>query len=178
MHLSIYEYYRVTYRLDKERESYRQFEGDFKKLQCEFMKIQRDIPQKKHICNLSLRNVQVQTDFESFCLARNERNILIQEKQDLNGLVLEQKYRIDQLNSRVLYLSRKLEEAQLKLPQNTLIPQSFLRLVNTTNATVSDNSSIDELLKDTKMRIQRLTEENLKAEQYYSNFKKSIDNIS
>lgn len=134
------------------------------------MKVKRDIPQTEKNCNLSVNHVQVQTDFESFVLANNERNILSQEKQDLNGLVKEQQCRIEQLTSKVVYLSRKLEETQLKhTSQVHEMPSTIIKVVNS-NTIISESSSTEDILQDAKMRLRRLEEESMKAEHYYSNF--------
>lgn len=162
-------------RLEQERDSYRHFEENLKKLQDELSKVKRDIPQAEKNLNFNVNHVQVQTDFESFLLAKNERNILSQEKQDLNGLVKEQQSRIEQLTSKVVYLSRKLEETQLKhSTQFQEMPSTIIKVVNS-NTVISESSSTEDILQDAKMRLRRLEEESIKAEHYYSNF---ITNLS
>lgn len=131
--------------------------------------MKRDIPQTERSCNFSTNDAQVQTDFESFVLARNERNLLSQEKQDLNGLVQEQQSRIEQLTSKVVYLSRKLEETQLKCSRNVEMPSPIIKVLNT-NTIISESSSTEDILQDAKMRLRRLEEESIKAEQYYFNY--------
>ena len=157
------------FRLEKERDSYRQFEGDLKKLQDELSKVKREIPQTERSCNFSVKDVQVQTDFESFVLARNERNLLNQEKQDLHGLVQEQQSRIDQLTTRVVYLLRKLEERQLQRSRNAEVPSSIIKVVNT-NTVISESSSTEDILQDARMRLRRLEDETMNADKYYFNF--------
>ncbi|XP_014219475.1 uncharacterized protein LOC106647539 [Copidosoma floridanum] len=157
-------------RLDKERDSYRQFEGNLKKLQDELTKAQHEVTHNKvQNLNLNVNNVQVQTDFESFVLAHNERNLLSQEKQDLNGLVQAQQARIEQLTSRVVHLSRKLEETQLKSTRNIELPSPCIKLLNT-NTVISESSSTEDIIQDAKNRLRRLEEESMRADQYYLNF--------
>jgi uncharacterized coiled-coil protein SlyX len=130
--------------------------------------VKKEIPHKDQTYNISVKDVEVQTDFESFILSRNEKNILNQEKQDLNALVLEQQSRIDQLASRVVYLLRKLEETQLKHSSKLEAP-AIIKVMNT-NTIISENSSTEDILQDAKMRLRRLEEESMKADQYYLNF--------
>ena len=156
------------YRLEKEHSNYRHFGGDLEKLQYQLSKVKGEIPQKARSCNLSVKDAEVQTDFESFVSANSERILLNLEKQDLHGLVQEQQSRIEQLTSRVVYLSRKLEESYLKNSCQVRIPP-LIKVVNTT-AVVSESSSTEDILQDAKMRLRRLEEESIKADQYYYNF--------
>ncbi|KAJ8674996.1 hypothetical protein QAD02_010782 [Eretmocerus hayati] len=156
-------------RLEQERSSYSQFQGNFKKLQEELSKAKKGVPESQQSCNLSMKDVEIQTEFESFVLARSENNLLSQEKQDLNGLVQAQQSRIDQLSLRVVHLTRKLEETQLRSPNNIGFSPSIIKVVNT-NTVISDNSSTEDILQDAKMRLRRLEEESMKADQYYTNF--------
>lgn len=162
-----------VFRLEKERNSHRVFEDNLKKLQDELSnKVRRDIPRVERSCNLSIKDAQTQTEFGSFILDRNERNFLNQEKQDLNGLVQEQQSRINQLNSRVLCLTRKLEEVQLKHSPTFEMP-SVIKVLNT-NTILSENSSTDDILRDAKMRLTRLEKESERAEQSYHNFFRNL----
>ena len=111
--------------------------------------------------------MSIQTDFESFILSNRERNFLNQEKKDLNGLVEEQQSRIEQLTLKVVSLSRKLEEAQLQQRVNVHTP--IIRVTNT-NTIISETSSTEDILQDAKMRLRRLEEETMKADQYYLNY--------
>ena len=138
-------------------------------MQDELSKVKREIPQTERSCNFSVKDVQVQTDFESFVLARNERNLLNQEKQDLHGLVQEQQSRIDQLTTRVVYLLRKLEERQLQRSRNAEVPSSIIKVVNT-NTVISESSSTEDILQDARMRLRRLEDETMNADKYYFNF--------
>ncbi|XP_003426364.1 uncharacterized protein LOC100679451 [Nasonia vitripennis] len=160
-------------RLEKERDSYRNFEGDMKKLQNELLKVQKEIPPvvDRGDCNLTTKDAVIQTEFEkSFVYARNETNLLNQEKHDLSGLVQEQRWRIEQLTAKVLQLSRKLEETHLKrLSVDAQVPVSSIRVLNT-NTIISESSSTEDILQDAKMRLRRLEEESMKADQYYFNF--------
>lgn len=164
-----------NFRLERERENYQQFDGNLKKLQDELTKVKRDIPQAERTCNLNVRNVEVQTDFESFISARNERNLLKQEKQDLNGLVHAQQSRIDHLTSKVISLTRKLEETELKNVHCSGVPTPIIKVVNThAHTTLSENSSLDDIIHDARTRLLRLTEESMKADSDYFYFKNSM----
>ncbi|KAL7295527.1 hypothetical protein TKK_0011171 [Trichogramma kaykai] len=155
-------------RIAKEKNSYQQFKGDLKKLQDELLKVKREIPLSRKNCNLSVKDTETQTDFENYLLTRNEQSFLNLEKNDLGGLVSEQQSRIEQLTSKVVILSRKLEEKQLKGCRYLGLPL----LVKNTNITngASESSSTEDILQDAKMRLRRLEEESLKADQYYFNF--------
>ncbi|XP_058804083.1 uncharacterized protein LOC131671583 isoform X2 [Phymastichus coffea] len=156
-------------RLEQEKTNHRLFEDNFKKLQNELSKVKRLKPFVERNCNLSIKDAQSQTDFDSFLLDRNERNFLNQEKQDLSGLVQEQQSRIKQLNARVLYLTRKLEEIQLKYSPQFQVPSSVTKVVNA-NPILSENSSTEDILRDAKLRLTRLEKESERAEQNYHNF--------
>lgn len=157
-------------RLEKERDNYKNFEGNLRRLKDELTSEKNKVSQKEpNELNLNVKNVEVQTDFESFILAHNERNILSQEKQDLNGLVQAQQARIEQLTSRVVYLSRKLEETQLKNVPNIELPFPLVKVLNT-NTVISESSSTEDIIQDAKNRLKRLEEESIRADQYYLNF--------
>lgn len=137
-------------------------------MQEELLKVKREIPQS-HSHNFRVKDVSIQTNFDSFILSNNERNILNQEKQDLNGLVEEQQSRIEQLTLKVVTLSRKLEEAQLQKRANFGVHTPIIKVTNT-NTIISETSSTEDILQDAKMRLRRLEEETMKADQYYFNY--------
>lgn len=166
--------FNTFYRLEKERNSCRQFEKDMEKLQNKLMKVQKAIPLLvgQGNGNLTTKDAKTQTELKSFISVQNETNVLNQEKQDLSGLVQEQRWRIEQLTSKVLQLSRKLEETSLKRfsMKDAQVPVSSIRILNT-NTIISESSSTEDILQDAKMRLRRLEEESMKADQYYFDFK-------
>lgn len=165
----------ILYRLEKERDTYRrQFEGDMKILHNDLLNVRKEIPLNANrnwdYSNLTTKDAEIQTEFGSFVSDRNETNLLNQEKQDLSGLVREQRRRIEQLTTKVLQLSRKLEETHLKRPNDAEVPVSTTIRVLNTNTIISESSSTEDILQDAKMRLHRLEEESMKADQYYFNF--------
>ncbi|XP_033217680.1 GRB10-interacting GYF protein 2 [Belonocnema kinseyi] len=145
-------------RLEKERNSYRQFETDLKKLQEELSKVKRDFPSTTR--NMS-RDMHVQTDLESY-------TVLIRENQELNSLVRQQQSRIEQLTLRAVRLSRQLEEVHLFKTNMFETSTPVTKVKN--NAVVSESSSTEDILQDAKMRLKRLEEESSKADQNYYNY--------
>ena len=150
----------LALRLEKERDSYRKFEGDLKKLRDELTKAKKDLPSgEANDDAMSCRDVQVQTD-----LFGSEKLIIKRERAELSSLVKVQQSRIEQLTRRSVSLSRQLEEAQLlkrrsSIETNTAAP----------NTVLSESSSTEDILQDAKLRLRRLEEENLKADQCYFN---------
>ncbi|XP_036139025.1 plectin isoform X2 [Monomorium pharaonis] len=156
-------------RLQRERDSYRKFEGGMKKLQRELVKMQKEMSQgTSNQCQNqnNLRDIHVQTDVESRTII-DECRILQREKQELTNLVEEQRSKIDQITQRSAQLSRQLEEVRLLQPIET--PISVARIVSA-NALVSESSSTEDILQDAKMRLKRLEEESSKADQYFCSF--------
>lgn len=92
---------------------------------------------------------------------------LMKEKLEFRNLIKEQKSRIEQLTLRAVQLTRKLEEAHLLKLTSKETPLSSNVHANTI---VSESSSTEDILQDAKMRLKRLEEESLKADQYYYNY--------
>lgn len=160
-------------RLQKERDSYRKFEGDLKKLQRELAKMQKEMSQgaAPNQCGqvTSARNIHVQTDPESRALM-DECKALQKEKLELSNLVQEQRDRIEQITLRSVQLSRQLEEVRsLRSVVGVEVPVAGAGVVGA-NAVVSESSSTEDILQDAKMRLKRLEEESSKADQYFCSF--------
>lgn len=156
------------YRLQKERDSYRKVENDLKKLQQEFIKMQREMSQdvSNQYAQNNVRHIHVQTDLENRRII-DECRTLQKEKLELTNLVKEQRSMIEQISQRSAQLSRQLEE--IRLLQSVQVPSSMV-CVSSANAIVSESSSTEDILQDAKMRLKRLEEESSKADQYFCNF--------
>lgn len=153
-------------RLQRERDSYRKFEGGLKKLQRELVKMQKEMSQSTNQCaQNNLRDIHVQTDAENRMM--DECRILQRQKLELTNLVEEQRSKIEQITQHSAQLSRQLEEMRLLQPIE--MPISMARIVNA-NAIVSESSSTEDILQDAKMRLKRLEEESSKADQYFCSF--------
>ncbi|XP_011637021.1 plectin-like [Pogonomyrmex barbatus] len=150
-------------RLQKERDSYRKFEGGLKKLQRELIKMQKEMSQRmsNKCAQNNLKNIHVQTDIEDHMIM-DECKTLQKEKLELTNLVEEQRSRIERITQHSALLSRQLEEVRLL--------QAIEMPVVNTNAIISESSSTDDILQDAKMRLKRLEEESSKADQYFCNF--------
>ncbi|XP_012221047.1 epidermal growth factor receptor substrate 15 homolog [Linepithema humile] len=150
-------------RLQREQDSYKTVENDLKKLQQEFIKMQKEMSQdvsKQSVQNI--RNIHVQTDLENRTII-DECRTLQQEKLELTNLVREQRSMIEQITQRSAQLLRQLEKIRL-LQSNSMVR------VTSANAIVSESSSTEDILQDAKMRLKRLEEESSKADQYFCNF--------
>ncbi|XP_024941607.1 uncharacterized protein PFB0145c [Cephus cinctus] len=161
MELSIKENFltQESERLKKERNNYQRFESNLKKLQDELNKVKKDIPSNENNSPIT-QDVKVQTETE-FSSIDEERKLLNKEKQELASLVREQKSRIEELTLRAVQLSRQLEEAHLI--KSTTIDVPIIKA----NTIVSESSSTEDILLDAKMRLRRLEEESLRANQCY-----------
>ncbi|XP_046747734.1 uncharacterized protein LOC124412138 [Diprion similis] len=146
-------------RLQKERVSYRTFEGDMKKLQEELIKVRNEIPAESANFSTIKKDGCVQTGISVSSSNTEEVRLLCEEKQELSSLIREQQSRIEELTLRVVTLSRQLEEAVLSRPPDN-------RNVNVNNG-FSESSSTEDILQDAKMRLRRLEAESLKADQYF-----------
>ncbi|XP_017888352.1 uncharacterized protein LOC108629902 [Ceratina calcarata] len=104
-----------------------------------------------------LRSIDVQTDGQE-----DKIEILTREKEELSALIREQQLRIEQITQRALQLSRQVEDIRSLRPATEVPTQ--------TTVIVSESSSTEDILQDAKMRLKRLEEESLKADQYYYNF--------
>lgn len=152
--------------MQRERDSYRKFEGGLKKLQRELVKMQKEMSQSTNQCaQNNLRDIHVQTDAENRMM--DECRILQRQKLELTNLVEEQRSKIEQITQHSAQLSRQLEEMRLLQPIE--MPISMARIVNA-NAIVSESSSTEDILQDAKMRLKRLEEESSKADQYFCSF--------
>ncbi|XP_046623809.1 uncharacterized protein LOC124306817 [Neodiprion virginianus] len=145
-------------RLQKERVSYRTFEGDVKKLQEELIKVRNEIPAQSAMFSTIKKDECVQTDI-SVSASNVEVRLLNEEKQELTNLIREQQSRIEELTLRVVTLSRQLEEALLSRASNS-------KNMNANNG-YSESSSTEDILQDAKMRLRRLEAESLRADQYF-----------
>lgn len=152
--------------MQRERDSYRKFEGGLKKLQRELVKMQKEMSQgtSNQCAQSNLRNIHVQTDVESRTIM-DECRTLQREKLELTNLVEEQRSKIEQITQRSAHLSRQLDEVRLLQPTE----MSVARVVSA-NAIVSESSSTEDILQDAKMRLKRLEEESSKADQYFCSF--------
>lgn len=154
--------------MQKERDSYRKFEGGLKKLQRELVKIQKEMSQgtTNQCAQSNLRNIHVQTDAESRTIM-DECKTLQRQKLELTNLVEEQQSKIEHITQRGAQLSRQLEEVRLLQPIE--MPISVTRIVSA-NTIISESSSTEDILQDAKMRLKRLEEESSKADQYFCSF--------
>ena len=123
------------------------------------------------LSNHFLRNIEIQTDIVKDIQQEDKIEVLVKEKEKLNTLIQEQQLRIEQITQRALRLSRQLEGIRSLRP--TEVPTQTVNA----NAVISENSSTEDILQDAKMRLKRLEEESLKADQYYYNFIKNHPNI-
>lgn len=152
--------------MQRERDSYRKFEGGLKKLQRELVKMQKEMSQSTNQCaQNNLRDIYVQTDVENRII--DECKTLQRQKLELTNLVEEQRTKIEQITQHSAQLSRQLEE--MRLLQPIQMPISMAQILNT-NAIVSESSSTEDILQDAKMRLKRLEEESSKADQYFCSF--------
>lgn len=156
--------------MQRERDSYRKFEGGLKKLQRELVKIQKEMSQgttTNQCVQNNLRDIHVQTDEPESHTIMDECKTLQRQKLKLTNLVEEQQSKIEQITQRSAQLSRQLEEVRLLQPIE--MPISVTRIVSA-NAIVSESSSTEDILQDAKMRLKRLEEESFKADQYFCSF--------
>ncbi|XP_043266762.1 centrosomal protein of 63 kDa-like [Venturia canescens] len=156
---------REAERLQKERDSYRKFESDLKKLQDELTKVKKELPTRESDRNLSYKDMQVQTDTSP---VDSEKATLNRERDELMSLIRVQQSRIEELTKRTVSLSRQLEEAQITKRPSIEIPTTVVRF-SKTSTFLSESSSTEDILHDAKMRLRRLEEESLKADQCYFN---------
>lgn len=104
-----------------------------------------------------LKSIDVQTDGHD-----DKIEILTKEKEELTALIREQQLRIEQITQRALQLSRQVEDIRSLRPAINAPTQ--------TNVVVSESSSTEDILQDARLRLKRLEEESLKADQYYYSF--------
>ncbi|XP_031849084.2 uncharacterized protein LOC116434484 [Nomia melanderi] len=147
------------YRLQKEQNGCKKLEEDLRQLQEQKKVIEESTSQ--HV-----QNMEVQTDFTINALQEDKVRILTKEKEELNALIQDQQLKIEQITQRALQLSRQIEGIRVLRPTNTEIPTQTAN----TNTVISESSSTEDILQDAKLRLKRLEEESLKADQYYYNF--------
>lgn len=153
--------------MQKERDSYRTFEGDMKKLQEELDKVKNEIPCKSVNAVTVKRDACAQTEIFNSATTVEDLRLLNEEKYELSSLVREQQLRIEELTSRAVTLSRQLEEAQFSQTPD-INPSRSVRNANV-NTIFSESSSTEDILQDAKMRLRRLEEESLRADRYFHN---------
>ncbi|CAK9818861.1 hypothetical protein ANTQUA_LOCUS9946 [Anthophora quadrimaculata] len=113
-----------------------------------------------------LRNIEVQTDVTQDILQKDRIDILTKEKEELTALIQAQKLRIEQITQRALQLSRQVEGIRSLRPTSVEVPTQTINA----NTVISESSSTEDILQDARLRLKRLEEESLKADQYYYNF--------
>ncbi|OAD60085.1 hypothetical protein WN48_06616 [Eufriesea mexicana] len=150
-------------RLQKEQASHKKIDQDLKRTH-EQKGIQTEFSIQSH--NHFLRNIEVQTDFIIDMQQEDKIEILTKEKEELTVLIQDQQLRIEQITQRALQLSRQIEGIHSLKPTNVEVPA---QIVNA-NTVISESSSTEDILQDAKLRLKRLEEESLKADQYYYNF--------
>ena len=140
-------------RLQREHSNYKNLEEDLKNLQ----------EQKK---SQTVRSVEVQADFTSDILQEEKIKALTKEKEELSTIVQDQQLKIEQITQRALQLSRQIEGLRSLRPISVEVPTQTTNI----NTIISESSSTEDILQDAKLRLKRLEEESLKADQYYYNF--------
>ena len=143
-------------RLQREQSNYKKLEEDLKNLQ----------EQKKVSTSQNVRSVEVQTDFTSDILQEEKIKALTKEKEELSTVVQDQQLKIEQITQRALQLSRQIEGLRSLRPISVEVPAQTPNV----NTIISESSSTEDILQDAKLRLKRLEEESLKADQYYYNF--------
>lgn len=151
-------------RLQRKQDEQSKLEQDVKKLQ-EQKRMQTE-PSVNKVSYVIFKNMEVQTDDIDDIIQRDKIKVLTKEKEELTALVQDQQSKIEQITQRALQLSHQIEEIRLLRPTNIEVP---VQTVNA-NTVVSESSSTEDILQDAKLRLKRLEEESLKADQYYYNF--------
>ncbi|KOC67991.1 hypothetical protein WH47_12321 [Habropoda laboriosa] len=148
-------------RLQRAQDNYKKLEEDLKKIHE-----QKEIPPSTEISSQSLRNIEVQTDIIHDILQKDKIDVLIKEKEELTALIQAQKLRIEQITQRAVQLSRQVEGIRSLRPTSVEVPTQTINA----NTIISESSSTEDILQDARLRLKRLEEESLKADQYYYNF--------
>ncbi|XP_068985246.1 centriole and centriolar satellite protein ofd1-like [Bombus flavifrons] len=150
-------------RLQREQDDHRKLEEQLKKT-CDQKGVQtEDLVESS---NHYLRNIEIQTDIVNDIKQEDKIEVLTREKEELNALIQDQQLRIEQITQRALQLSQQVEGIRSLRPINIEVPTQTVN----TNIVISESSSTEDILQDAKMRLKRLEEESLKADQYYYNF--------
>ncbi|XP_076757469.1 uncharacterized protein LOC143427318 [Xylocopa sonorina] len=150
-------------RLQREQDDYKKIEEDLKKSR-EQKGVQTGLPIESF--NHFLRNIDVQTDFINDLQLKDKIEVLTKEKEELTALIRDQQLRIEQITQRALQLSRQVEGIRSLRPINVEVAAQ----TGNVNTIISESSSTEDILQDAKLRLKRLEEESLKADQYYYNF--------
>lgn len=159
---SISNYIFFLYRLHKEQNNKKK-EQDVRKMH-EQKGVQTELQVESF--NHFLKNIEVQTDFINNMQQEHKIEILTKEKEELNALIQDQQLKIEQITQRALQLSRQIEGIRSLRSTNIEIPTQTVNI----NTIISESSSTEDILQDAKLRLKRLEEESLKADQYYYNF--------
>lgn len=159
---SISNYIFFLYRLHKEQNNKKK-EQDVRKTH-EQKGVQTELQVESF--NHFLKNIEVQTDFINNMQQEHKIEILTKEKEELNALIQDQQLKIEQITQRALQLSRQIEGIRSLRSTNIEIPTQTVNI----NTIISESSSTEDILQDAKLRLKRLEEESLKADQYYYNF--------
>ncbi|XP_078040932.1 uncharacterized protein LOC144472095 [Augochlora pura] len=148
-----------------------QEENRLRREQNDRMKLEEDIKQlqeHKKIAEMTasrrVQSIEVQTDFAIESSLEDKIKVLTKEKEELNALIQDQQLRIEQITQRALQLSRQIEGIRVLRPTIEVPTQT------NGNTVISECSSTEDILQDAKLRLKRLEEESMKADQYYYNF--------
>lgn len=155
--------YSDLHRLQKEQDDYKKLEEQLKKTYDQKGVQTEDLVESS---NHYLRNIEIQTDIVNDIKQEDKIEVLTREKEELNALIQDQQLRIEQITQRALQLSQQVEGIRSLRPINIEVPTQTVN----TNTVISESSSTEDILQDAKMRLKRLEEESLKADQYYYNF--------
>ncbi|XP_034184681.1 uncharacterized protein LOC117606407 [Osmia lignaria lignaria] len=151
-------------RLQEEQDKRNKLEQELRKLQ-EQKRMQPE-PSVDKVSNLIFKNIEVQTDDINDIIQKDKIKVLTKEKEELTALVQDQQSKIEQITQRALQLSRQVEGIRSLRPISVEVPTQTVN----TNTVISESSSTEDILQDAKLRLKRLEEESLKADQYYYNF--------
>ncbi|KOX73448.1 hypothetical protein WN51_14494 [Melipona quadrifasciata] len=134
------------------------------RLQREQKKFKKVCMHKVKLSSHFLQSVEIQTDIAKDIQQGDKIDFFIKEKEKLNAVIQKQRLRIKAITQLALQLFRQVEEVRslgvTEVPTQTI----------NANTVISESSSTEDILQDAKMRLKRLEEESLKADQYYYNF--------
>ncbi|XP_033330321.2 uncharacterized protein LOC117222631 [Megalopta genalis] len=139
-------------------------QNDHMKLEEDLKQLQEQKKMEEAIANQRVQNMEVQTDFAIEASLEDKIKVLTKEKEELNALIQDQQLRIEQITQRALQLSRQIEGIRVLRPAIEVPTQT------NGNTVISECSSTEDILQDAKLRLKRLEEESMKADQYYYNF--------
>ncbi|XP_043259254.1 reticulocyte-binding protein 2 homolog a-like [Colletes gigas] len=141
-------------------------QNDCKKLEEDLKKLQEEEKTKKISTSRNLKNIDIQTDFVIDLLQEDKIKMLTKEKEELTTLIEDQQLKIEQITQRALQLCRQIEGIHALKSTSIDAPAQTVN----TNTIISESSSTEDILQDAKLRLKRLEEESLRADQYYYNF--------